>query len=49
LTRCVDTGAGVFGALNHIDFVGTSKKKKSQENAFTDPDWGEEEGGESII
>lgn len=32
-----DTGAGVFGALNHITLDG--KKKLKAENIFSDPDW----------
>eukprot|EP01034_Spumella_vulgaris_P027083 gene27083-33756_t len=38
-----DTGAGVFGALNHIDMEGTSKRKKKPEDAFTDPDWAQDD------
>ncbi len=34
-----DSGAGVFGALNHINVDGSSKKKKRPEDAFSDPDW----------
>lgn len=39
-----DTGAGVFGALNHIDFKGSNRKKKSMGEAFADPDWNEDDG-----
>eukprot|EP01038_Epipyxis_sp_PR26KG_P004421 gene4421-6250_t len=39
-----DTGAGVFGALNHIDIHGNSKKKKTAEDSFlTDLDWNEDD------
>jgi hypothetical protein len=39
-----DTGAGVFGALNHISADGTAKKRKKPEDAFIDPDWEGEDG-----
>lgn len=35
-----DNGAGVFGALNHIKADGSSRKKKSADDFFADPDWG---------
>ncbi len=39
-----DSGAGVFGALNHIDFVGRKNRKKTGEDAFADPDWAQDDG-----
>ena len=39
-----DSGAGIFGALNHIDLSGNAKKKKTGEDAFTDPDWTQDDG-----
>jgi hypothetical protein len=38
-----DTGAGVFGALNHIDASGNARKKTG-EDAFADPDWTQDDG-----
>jgi hypothetical protein len=38
-----DTGAGVFGAMNHINLDGKKNKKKA-ENAFSDPDWNQDDG-----
>lgn len=38
-----DTGAGVFGALNHIDATGNAVKK-SAADAFADPDWSQDDG-----
>lgn len=38
-----DTGAGVFGALNHIGADGSSLKK-SAADAFADPDWTQDDG-----
>ena len=37
-----ETGAGVFGAMRHIKVVG-EKKKKSQDDAFGDPDWNQDD------
>jgi hypothetical protein len=40
-----DTGAGIFGALNHINTDGSTKrKKKTGEDAFEDPDLVPDEG-----
>ena len=36
-----DTGAGVFGAMNHITLDG--KKKSKEPEAFVDPDWGQDD------
>jgi hypothetical protein len=33
-----DTGAGVFGAQNHLDSSGNARKKTG-EDAFGDADW----------
>lgn len=33
-----DTGAGIFGALNHINFEGSTRKKTGQKNYFADVD-----------
>lgn len=41
-----DTGAGVFGALNHINADGVAKKKRKGEDAFTDPDWTQDDTDE---
>jgi hypothetical protein len=42
-----DTGAGVFGALNHIRADGSAKKKRTAEDFFIDPDWaGDADEGE---
>ena len=37
-----DSGAGVFGALRHINTTGTVKKKA--ERQFVDPDWTQDDG-----
>lgn len=39
-----DTGAGIFGALHHIKADGSAKKKKKPEDAFSDPDWTQDDG-----
>ena len=39
-----DTGAGVFGALNHLDKFGKSRKKLTGEDMFADPDWTQDDG-----
>jgi hypothetical protein len=39
----VRAGAGVFGALNHIYLSGGAKKKTTGENAFSDPDWSQDD------
>ncbi len=33
----------MFGALNHIDLSGGAKKKSTQENAFSDVDWSQDD------
>lgn len=37
-----ETGAGVFGALRHINVVG-QKKKSTFDDAFGDPDWSQDD------
>jgi hypothetical protein len=37
-----DTGAGVFGALKHINTTG--KPQKKEERQFVDPDWTQDDG-----
>jgi hypothetical protein len=37
-----DSGAGVFGALRHINTTG--KVQKKEERQFTDPDWTQDDG-----
>ena len=41
-----DTGAGVFGALSHLEKDGRSKKKTNAEDEFVDPDWTQDDGDE---
>ena len=43
-TAVEDTGAGVFGALSHIDMSGLAAGKKKPEDAFADPDWTQDDG-----
>ena len=38
-----DTGAGVFGALQHIDMSGLAIKSKKPEDVFGDPDWNQDD------
>lgn len=41
--KAEDNGAGVFGAMTHITLDGKKKTKKA-ENAFSDPDWSQDDG-----